>query len=86
MALATVASTLSGTLSNLATTGLIASRYAAEGKDVLPVVLRGGAESLAPLILGFALLTVTALVTAVGLRRHGAAEAHEVRPAPALTR
>jgi hypothetical protein len=50
------------------------------------VVIGGLAESLAPAVLGLALLTVTALVTAVGMRRLGAAEASEPAPAPALTR
>jgi hypothetical protein len=82
MALATVTSALLATCTGLATMGLAASDMAREGGAVLPVVIGGFAECLAPIVLGFALLTVTAVVTAVGMRRLGALEPEGVRTGP----
>ncbi|MBF5044784.1 hypothetical protein FGE12_20465 [Aggregicoccus sp. 17bor-14] len=81
MALATVGSLLLASITGFAHVGIYASDMAREGQSVVAVVIGGLAESLAPAVLGFALLTVTAVVTAVGMRRLGALEA-EPHPAP----
>jgi hypothetical protein len=86
MALATVGSLTLSSLTGFANVGVYASEMAREGQPVLAVVIGGLAESLAPAVLGLALLTVTALVTAVGMRRLGALEGSEPVPAPALDR
>ncbi|HET9452279.1 MAG TPA: hypothetical protein VFO83_15420 [Aggregicoccus sp.] len=74
MALATLGSLLLSTITGFATVGIYASQMARDGEPVLPVLLAGAGESLAPAVLGLSLLTVTALVTAVGMRRLGALE------------
>lgn len=82
MALATMASSLLSTITGFANVTVFASDMAREGQPVLPVLLGGFGESLAPMVLGLALLTVTALVTAVGMRRLGALEAEGAAPVP----
>jgi len=74
MALATLGAVLLATMTGFATVGIYASQMARDGEAVLPVLLAGAGESLAPAVLGLALLTVTALVTAVGMRRLGAVD------------
>ena len=74
MALATLGSLTLATVTGFATVVIYASQMARDGEPVLPVLLAGAGESLAPTVLGLALLTVTALVTAVGMRRLGALE------------
>jgi hypothetical protein len=71
LSLATVFASLSGTLSGVgATVHHIAadSELARTGTIAIPL-LAGIGESLAPAILGFAILTVCWLVIAAGLRR-----------------
>ena len=88
MALATLTSALLATCTGLATMGLAASSMAREGGNVVPVLISGSAECLAPVVLGFALLTVTAVVSAVGMRRSAVLEEVEARggAAPVVTR
>lgn len=88
MGLATLTASLLATCTGLATMGFAASDMAREGGNVTPVLIAGIAECLAPLVLGFSLLTVTAVVSAVGMRRSAVLEELEVRggAAPAVTR
>jgi hypothetical protein len=74
MALATLGSLTLSSITGFATVGIYASQMARDGQPVLPVLLAGAGESLAPAVLGLALLTVTAVVTAVGMRRLGVVE------------
>jgi hypothetical protein len=63
-----------GTLANLATVGINVPQHPEwrQHTELPLLVMQGFAESMAPGILGFSLLSVTALACALGLWRHGA--------------
>jgi hypothetical protein len=69
MGLATLAATLCGVSSDIA-----ATFYAAAGEEMameqrVRIAMEGTAESMAPAIVGFAILSLVALMVAVGKRR-----------------
>jgi hypothetical protein len=75
LALATACTSVTGTATAIAAVGHQATAFLARHPAMtLPeVLLEGLAESMAPLILGFTLLSLVALVVAVGLYREPAA-------------
>ncbi len=76
LSVATVFSVLSGITSDLAAvfTKVPGDPSWAHSPDMPLIVMRGLGESLAPAILGFSLLSLAWLVTAVGVRRLGVAD------------
>jgi hypothetical protein len=71
LAVATTFTTLMGICVDFAAVGHHAMKYLAKepGESLPGVLLQGVAEALAPGVLGFSLLALTALVTTVGLYR-----------------
>jgi hypothetical protein len=67
---ATLFATLMGTVADLGTVAYAVSAMIGQGmKDWHAVIIEGFAESMSPGIMGFALLSMIALVTAVGKAR-----------------
>lgn len=71
LSVTTVLSIFTGTAADLAAVGHKAPEYlrAHPGITLAEVTLTGFGESMSPAILGFSLLTITALVVTLGLRR-----------------
>jgi hypothetical protein len=71
LATATVFSSLAGVCVDLATVGHHAPSYRIGHPEasLVEVVLQGAAESLSPAILGFAMLSLAALIVALGFQR-----------------
>ena len=76
LSVATVFSVLCGVCADLATvfTKVPSTPEWAQSPDLPLIVMQGLGESLTPAILGFSLLSLAWLVTAVGVRRLGALE------------
>src|SRR5262245_6610827 len=76
MGAATLLSALAGTAADLAAVGHHAQqRCGPHGLDLSSCLLVGFAESMAPGIVGFTLLALSAMLTAVGLSRSSRAQA-----------
>ena len=73
LSLSVFCSIAGGTMANLAVVGIKVPQHPEWRQQTeLPLlVMQGFAESMAPGILGFSLLSVTALACALGLWRHG---------------
>jgi hypothetical protein len=69
MGLATLAATLCGVSSDLAATFHAAATKPMSLEERVDVAMQGTAESMAPAIVGFAFLSLVALMLAVGKRR-----------------
>jgi hypothetical protein len=71
LGVATAFTTLTGVCTDLAKVGHAATRIMQSHPDVtaLGVLLQGFAESLSPAILGFTMLSLAALIVALGLQR-----------------
>ena len=71
LGLATLFSTITAVCADLATVGHQGPVFLAQhpGMQVYALVLQGGAESLSPAIIGFSVLTLAALLTALGCYR-----------------
>ncbi|MBS0658928.1 MAG: hypothetical protein JSR82_11875 [Verrucomicrobia bacterium] len=75
MCVATVASVGSGTAADLAAVARYVASHPMDGKQMAAIVIEGVGECTSPAILGFSLLSLTALMMAVGRRRLDAREA-----------
>ena len=71
LSLATLFSTITAISADLAAVGHHGPEFLAQhpGTEVYALVLQGGAESLSPAIIGFSMLTLAALLTALGCYR-----------------
>jgi hypothetical protein len=71
LGLATLFSTITAICADLATVGHQGPTFLAQHPDmqVYALVLQGGAESLSPAIIGFSMLTLAALLVALGCYR-----------------
>ena len=71
LALATLFSTITAVCADLATVGHQGPTFLAQhpGTELYALLLQGGAESLSPAIIGFSVLTLSALLTALGCYR-----------------
>jgi hypothetical protein len=74
MSLATLYSILSGTCGDLAAVADYVVTHEMDGRKMAATVIEGVGESMSPGILGFSLLSLVALMTAVGKRRLAARE------------
>jgi len=76
LAAATLFSTLNGVVADLAAVGHhMNQRWDELSPNLVPALLQGFAESMSPGILGFTLLSLAALICAVGLSRTAKLEA-----------
>jgi hypothetical protein len=67
--LTTLCATITAMCADLATVGHHGPRFIAQGMRVVDLLLQGGAECLSPAIIGFTVLTLSALLVALGCHR-----------------
>ncbi|MGZ3448425.1 MAG: hypothetical protein ACXVEF_02435 [Polyangiales bacterium] len=85
MALATLASVFCGTAADLAAVASYVASHAMEPARMCAIVIEGIGESMSPSILGFSILSLVALMMAVGKRRLDAFDASLRSPIEAPT-
>jgi hypothetical protein len=80
MALATLASVLCGTATDLATVASYVASHPMEPARMYAIVIEGIGESMSPSILGFSILSLVALMMAFGKRRLDSTEREIATP------